>query len=368
MVVFALSLLFVVPFARHLTNPIRTLGEAVGQVTAGDLSVRVRGRRGDEFGDLTTGFNAMIEKLEQSFTLQRRQEERLRSIAYADELTGFGNRKAFFERVEELLLRTRRASRSQIHALLSIDLDGFRAVNDSRSHSAGDAVLVETARRIEHAVRQTDHVYRLSGDEFTVVLLDPRHETDASIVARKLLDTLSDHFELDAGSLRLTASIGISLFPRDALTAESLIREADTALADAKRTGDTFRFFSREMQDRALFKLQLLADLHDAVDQGQFVLVYQPIVSEDGRITDAEALVRWHSPHRGVVSPADFTPLAEETGLIVPLGKWMIETACRVCACRSTCRRASSSTPHSRTSLWRRSLSIISRRKTWWWR
>lgn len=327
--VFALSLLFIVPFVRHLTGPIRTLHEAVGLVSSGDLSVRVRCRRGDEFGDLTDGFNAMVDRLEESFARQRTQEEQLRSVAYSDELTGLGNRKAFFERVEELLLRTRRATRGQIHALLFIDLDGFRAVNESRSHAAGDAVLYQTARRLENALRETDQVYRLNGDEFTVMLLDLRHETDASIVARKLLDALSELYELSTGSLRLTASIGISLFPRDALTAEALIREADTALAEAKRTGDTFRFFSQEMQDRALFKLQLVADLHDAVEEGQFALVYQPIVSEDGRITDAEALVRWHSPTRGLVNPADFIPLTEETGLIVPLGKWIIETACR---------------------------------------
>lgn len=326
---FALSLLLIVPFTRHLVAPIGKFQAATARVSGGDLTVRISVDRADEYGDLANDFNTMVSRLQTSHDTQKRQEELLKDAAYGDELTGLGNRKAFFERVEELLLRSRRTYGKQIHGLLFIDLDNFRAVNDSKSHSAGDAVLVETAHRVTAAVRQTDYLFRLTGDEFTLMLLDLRDETDASVVARKILGELSLPFNVAGCAIHLTASIGIALFPRDALTAEALIREAGTALADAKRTGDTFRFFSQEMQDRALLKMKLVADMHDAVVREEFVLVYQPIVAGDGDIVGAEALVRWNSPTRGLVSPADFIPLAEETGVIIPLGKWIIGAACK---------------------------------------
>ncbi len=326
---FALSLFVIVPLTRHIVGPIGKFQAATARVSGGDLTVRIPIDRSDEFGDLANDFNTMVSRLQISYDTQKQQEERLRDAAYGDELTGLENRKAFFERVEELLLRSRRSPKSQIHGLLFIDLDDFHAVNDSQNHSAGDAVLVETAHRLTTAVRQTDHVFRLTGDEFAVMLLDLRNETDASIVARKILEELARPFDVTGGALHLTASIGIALFPRDALIAEALIREADSALADAKQVGDTFRFFSQEMQDRALFKMQLVADLHEAVEREEFVLAYQPIVASDSSIVGAEALVRWNSPARGLVSPADFIPLAEETGIIIPLGTWIIGAACR---------------------------------------
>jgi diguanylate cyclase (GGDEF)-like protein len=251
-------------------------------------------------------------------------------MAYTDELTRLGNRKAYFERTEELFRGSAERGRPILHGVLFIDMDNFRAVHEYRSHAVGDSVLVEVARRIERTVKGSEFVFRISGDEFAVVLRDLNNEAEARDVARRILDEIARPYELQMGCdvIRLSASIGLSLYPSDSESAEELIRQADTALDGAKREGNSVCRFSSDIQERLRARLDMIADLRLALGREEFTLVYQPIISADGKLTGAEALLRWQSPERGTVQPMEFIPLLEETGLIVQVGRWVIETAC----------------------------------------
>ena len=256
----------------------------------------------------------------------------IRHLAFYDALTQLPNRRLMEDRLaHDLLLALRSGKRG---SLLFVDLDNFKAINDTKGHASGDRVLIETASRLKQCVREGDTVARIGGDEF-VVILDSLH-TDtleaaalARIVAEKVLLNLSKPYQFSGFDFSTTASIGISVFDGSEAASE-LLRQADIAMYKAKSLGrNTLAFFSPDLNFAATKRANLLLDLSRAVSKGQLELYYQPQVNQDHHIIGAEALLRWNHPVLGMVSPADFIPLAEDSGLILPIGHWVLETACQ---------------------------------------
>ena len=254
----------------------------------------------------------------------REKEAMILKQANYDVLTGLPNRRLFYDRLE---LEIRKAERTHTPvALLFIDLDRFKDVNDTLGHGKGDVLLVEAARRISQCVRESDTIARLGGDEFTIILTDFGSHIHLDRIAQDVIDALSTPFDLgDHDHGYISGSIGIALYPGDARDAESLIKHADRAMYQAKANGRRrFSYFTQSMQAQAMEKLALTNDLRHALVNGELEVYYQPIVdSRSGRITKAEALLRWHHPQRGLVGPAVFIPLAEEARLIEDIGNWV---------------------------------------------
>jgi diguanylate cyclase (GGDEF)-like protein len=260
-------------------------------------------------------------------TGEMRAEERIAHAAYVDDLTGLPNRKVFCQQLEQELKRVHRGEQL---ALLYLDLDYLKQVNDTLGHPAGDKLLMDVANRLRSCVRDIDMVARLSGDEFAIIqkLLD--QPADAATLAMRIRDAIREPFDLDGHQVTVDVSIGISIAPNDAMELDELMKTADIALYEAKNTGrGTYCFYAPEMNVRLQAHDKLERDLQSAFANGEFELFYQPIVSlDDDRITSFEALLRWNHPERGLVSPDEFIPVAEDMGLIIPLGEWVLRTAC----------------------------------------
>lgn len=258
-------------------------------------------------------------------------EARIRELAYFDPLTKLPNRALLHDRVDQVLAKAERTG--GMVALLFVDLDHFKTINDSLGHFTGDRLLCEVGERMSACVRRADTVSRLGGDEFVIVIADSGME-GAAEVARKLLESVAKPYRIDAHDLRVTPSIGISLYPQDGQDFQTLLKHADTAMYRAKESGrNAYQFFAREMNVAALERLVLESSLRVALEKGEFFLHYQPQIElASGRIIGAEALIRWRHPQIGVVSPAKFIPVAESSGLIVPLGAWVLREACRQAA------------------------------------
>jgi diguanylate cyclase (GGDEF)-like protein/PAS domain S-box-containing protein len=264
-------------------------------------------------------------------TQRKEAEQQIEYQAYHDALTGLANRRLFQEHLSLALALAQR--RNSMVAVLFLDLDHFKLVNDSLGHSVGDELLREIARRLRATVRDGDTVARVGGDEFTIVLQDVSRGDAAAVVAQKVLRTIAEPMDVSGHRLYVTTSIGITLFPEDGDDGETLLKNADTAMYRAKAEGrNTYQMATRELSRSTQERMTLENGLHSALAGGEFELLYQPQVElDEGEITivGMEALLRWHHPERGTIPPEQFIGLAEERGMILPIGEWVIREACR---------------------------------------
>ncbi len=270
--------------------------------------------------------------IQYDITERKKTEEKINHLAFFDQLTGLPNRTLLLDRIKQAMAASDR--NSTYGALLFIDLDKFKTLNDTLGHDVGDLLLQQVAQRLTHCVRAGDTVARLGGDEFVLLLPDlgvniKEALTQAETVGNKILSELNQTYQLRDLAYHSTASIGITIFLDRNVPIDDLMKQADMAMYKSKAMGrNMVRFFDPEMEAAVMKRAALEEDLWCALEEKQFLLHYQAQVTAEGEVTGVEALVRWSHPQRGMVSPADFIPLAEETGLILPLGRWVLETAC----------------------------------------
>ena len=306
--------------ASRITEPLARLDHAAGRLATGEhVKVHVRGE--DELARLATTFNEMSDKIEE-------RERRITQLAFNDVLTGLPNRTMFQQQLEHVY-RTIDDGDSLV-ALHCLDLDQFKVINDTLGHPAGDALLIEAGRRIRDVARG-QFVARLGGDEFVVLQTVSGDRNAIDRLAENLIEAIARPLHIDGNELMPSTSVGIAIAPADGIDSGTLLRNADLALYRAKEAGrGTFAFFEESLNRRAQDRRKLETDLRLALEKGEFELFYQPLFDlESNRIGSFEALIRWNHPERGLVSPADFIGVAEETGIIVPMGAWALQEACR---------------------------------------
>ena len=253
----------------------------------------------------------------QDITERKKSEQEIKFIAYHDALTGLHNRKSFYMRLEDNILQSQsragsyRRSTNHKWALLFLDLDRFKYINDTLGHDVGDDLLKLVAKRLQQCIRKSDYIFRLGGDEFTIILNDLANDTDVMKVARKIGENIAQPCTLKEHEIYISASIGISMYPNDGDDVERLVKNADMAMYAAKEEQQGYRFFTEEMNRKALERMILESNLRNALERNQLVIYYQPLVGEEKKIVGTEALLRWHHPELGLISPSKFIPLAE---------------------------------------------------------
>lgn len=361
-IVFLLGFIIALFVSRKITAPIIELSTITKKIAGGDFSHRVDVNSKDEIGILAASFNEMAEKLkkgyddreskleertaelsqskdmlQQEISERQSSEKRLAYIAYYDGLTNLPNRNLFEDRVEQTISAN---SRDNVQsALLFLDLDNFKRINDTFGHIVGDELLMGIADRLRMLTRKSDSIThnnkdpmfaRVGGDEFTVLLSEIKKLEDAAKVAQRIIDSLTQPFVLNKHEVFITVSIGIAICPDDGNDLFDLMKNADAAMYHAKSKGkNNYQYYKKSMNDTAADRLLLETDLRMALQRKELLLYYQPQVdSLSGKIIGVEALIRWKHPERGLVSPLEFIPLAEDTGMIVPISNWVLETAC----------------------------------------
>jgi diguanylate cyclase (GGDEF)-like protein len=315
--------------ASETTQAIHDLSSAMLQVTVRrqfETEVSVRGS--NEVADLVVGFNTMLSELQRRDRAMREAEARLQHLTLIDDLTGLPNRRLLTDRLSQSLAKARRENRKV--ALLYIDLDGFKLINDSLGHGAGDALLGQVAQRLKSRFRQSDTLARIGGDEFTLILDNVQTWADGDKAAVSVLEVLKEPFELEGHSIKMTASIGISIFPDHGNEGGQLLQQADCAMFAAKRNGkNRIVQFGDGLGSAARERLTLEGELRRAIENNEITIHYQPEFDlASNKIVRFEALARWFHPKLGTIPPLNFIPIAEESGLIVPLGAYVMERAC----------------------------------------
>jgi diguanylate cyclase (GGDEF)-like protein len=344
------SIVLTLVLTRRIVAPMRQLMRAARAVGAGKLDVYVPAKSSDELGLLTHTFNHMTQRLAESqaevATYQRTLEDKVTQrtkeleiataqaykLAQHDILTGLPNRALLNQRLRQIVAQAAREDHQV--ACLFLDFDHFKRINDTLGHDAGDQLLQAVAQRLTSAVRESDTVARLGGDEFVVILpgLDPAHATfEIMAVLTRVRESFLAPFRLADQTPTLTCSIGVSVYPVDATDPNGLIKQSDTAMYAAKEAGrNAYRFYTADMNARVQARLQLETDMRRGLMDDEFFLVYQPQIDMDsGRAIGVEALLRWRDPERGVIGPAEFIPIAEESGMIQALGARVLRDACR---------------------------------------
>lgn len=335
-VILSAAYLIFMRLSRKVSRPVEELNRVMREVETGrDYSTRAPILSDDEIGELATRFNDMLGALEKQnsnlnveLTERKHMQDKLDRLAHYDTVTQLPNRYFFNDRLDIALQQSELFERPM--AVVFVDLDNFKLVNDSYGHHVGDQLLKIVAERLTGALRSGDIVSRLGGDEFAIII-ESLVETGPIVgIAEKLIQNLTLPLHLDGNDIVVSGSIGIAMFPEDADNAETLLRYADMAMYAAKGEGkNTWRRFKPSMAGHSTLRLTLENQLRIALDEGQMELHYQPQIDlTSGQISAFEALARWNHPERGYISPAQFIPVAEESGLIRPLGEWVLRTAC----------------------------------------
>ncbi|MBN1685622.1 MAG: EAL domain-containing protein [Spirochaetales bacterium] len=327
---------FVIDDIHRSTKGLGNVIEALARKAGGEL-IPVEISMGNSRG---IGDDRILTCIIRDISLRKKADRRLRYLAFHDKLTSLGNRDRFAESLTRVLNEMTPES-GKSAALLYLDLDGFKKINDSLGHEIGDAILKACAKRLGNCLRDGDQVYRfdfeeifrVGGDEFTILLPYISNPEDASIVAKRVIDTLTQPFSVEGWesikNIRLGVSIGIALIPRDGRDRTALLRNADAAMYRAKERGNSYEFFTEEMNDMAMERLLMEEGIRQALSWNQFELYYQPVVDANGKICSVEALIRWNHPKHGILPPDRFIPLAEDMDLMKPLGTWVLSAACR---------------------------------------
>ncbi|MGX9462536.1 EAL domain-containing protein [Shewanella sp. A14] len=321
---------------RKFLSPMLYLTNISQKITSSrDYSLRAQVKSQDEIGQLTTCFNGMLDNiekreisLESEVTLRTQELEnanlQLHEYAYQDGLTQLPNRRYFYEKLQSLI-----EIDDMVFALIFIDLDGFKDVNDTLGHDYGDLLLHQVAMRLRRCVREQDTVARLGGDEFTLIIQDVKNLEQAATIAKKVKSTLKQCIHINDAQVYVTGSIGLTFYPADGRSVEDLVKHADQAMYLSKSKGrNRYEFFSHDIEEQAIEKRRLLDDIRLAIKHNQFVLFYQPIFDQCGISTQkVEALIRWNHPQQGLIGPNEFIPIAEQNGLIEDIGSWVREQA-----------------------------------------